>query len=220
MLVGGGAALGALRRHRSSRTAMDWWLAHISMPVKRGISFAVDRCPSAPASWGATVLCLGALALLVRAVRRRRLADWGSAYRCAAGLGLCRGLRPVGRQYYGIGFAEKAEYDRAARQHQTLAAVTDWFCRKGQQETAPLTERDANGLFAVDKAEIFAAARGLYDPLTERWPFLSGPGAAPSLLSTQADERMGLHRLPLPAGRRKHTECRLAGGLSASDDRP
>lgn len=74
-LAGGGAALGVFAAARSSRTAMDWWLAHISMPVKRGISFAVDPLPFSACELGATVLCLGALALLVRAVRRRRLAD-------------------------------------------------------------------------------------------------------------------------------------------------
>ena len=72
-LAGGGAALGVFAAARSSRTAMDWWLAHISMPVKRGISFAVDPLPFSACELGATVLCLGALALLVRAVRRRRL---------------------------------------------------------------------------------------------------------------------------------------------------
>ena len=61
---------------------------------------------------------------------------------------------------------------------EALAAVTDWFAER-VNETAPLTERDANGLFAVDKAEIFAGCSGLYDPLTERWPFLSGPERRP-----------------------------------------
>lgn len=69
-LAGGGAALGVFAAARSSRTAMDWWLAHISMPVKRGISFAVDPLPFSSCELGATVLCLGALAMLVRAVRR------------------------------------------------------------------------------------------------------------------------------------------------------
>ena len=56
--------------------------------------------------------------------------------------------------------------------------MTDWFAER-VNETAPLTERDADGLFAVDKAEIFAGCSGLYDPLTERWPFLSGPERRP-----------------------------------------
>jgi len=89
-LVGGGAALGVFAAARSSRTAMDWWLAHISMPVKRGISFAVDPLPFSACELGATVLCLGALAMLVRAVRRPKpavysklMSAWGfTGYLC------------------------------------------------------------------------------------------------------------------------------------------
>lgn len=177
-LAGGGAALGVFAAARSSRTAMDWWLAHISMPVKRGISFAVDPLPFSACELGATVLCLGALALLVRAVRRRRLADWALHTAVLLVWGYAGVCALWGTQYYGTGFAEKAGMTAPPVSAEALAAVTDWFAER-VNETAPLTERDANGLFAVDKAEIFAGCSGLYDPLTERWPFLSGPERRP-----------------------------------------
>ena len=107
-LAGGGAALGVFAAARRSRTAMDWWLAHISMPVKRGISFAVDPLPFSACELGATVLCLGALALLVRAVRRRRLADWVLHTAVLLVWGYAGVCALWGTQYYGTGFAEKA----------------------------------------------------------------------------------------------------------------
>ena len=166
-LAGGGAALGVFAAARSSRTAMDWWLAHISMPVKRGISFAVGPLPFSACELGATVLCLGALAMLVRAVRRRRLADWALHIAVLLVWGYAGVCALWGTQYYGTGFAEKAGMTAPPVSAKALAAVTDWFAEK-VNETAPLTERDANGLFAADKAGIFAGCSGLYDPLDDR----------------------------------------------------
>ena len=40
-LLAGLAALGLFAAARGNRAAMDWWLAHVSMPVKRGISALV-----------------------------------------------------------------------------------------------------------------------------------------------------------------------------------
>ena len=44
-LLAGLAALGLFAAARGNRTAMYWWLAHVSMPVKRGISALVDPLP-------------------------------------------------------------------------------------------------------------------------------------------------------------------------------
>lgn len=59
-----------------------------------------------------------------------------------------------------------------------LAAVTDYFADK-VNAAAPLVQRDESGVFATDKTEIFAGCAHLYDPLTERWPFLAGPERRP-----------------------------------------
>ncbi len=77
--------------------------------------------------------------------------------------------------------------------------MTDYFADKGQRG-GPRVQRDESGVFATDKTEIFAVCAHLYDPLTERWPFLPGRSAAPSPPSTQTHERLGLHRISLPAG--------------------
>ena len=109
---------------------MDWWLAHISMPVKRGISFAVDPLPFSACELGATVLCLGALALLVRAVRRRRLADWALHTAVLLVWGYAGVCALWGTQYYGTGFAEKAGMTAPPVSTEALAAVTDWFAER------------------------------------------------------------------------------------------
>ena len=177
-LAAGLAALGIFVLARRDRAAMDWWLSHISMPIKRGVSFLVDPLPCSACELGATVLIVAALVLLMRAVRRRRFASWvlHMAVLLVWGYAAVCGL--WGTQYYGTTFAEKAGMTAPPVSVEELAAVTDYFAAR-VNETAPLVDRDANGLFAVDKREILDGCTGLYDPLTERWPFLSGPERRP-----------------------------------------
>ena len=93
---------------------------------------------------------------------------WGYAGVCAL----------WGTQYYGTNFAARAGMAAPPVSTGELAAVTDYFADK-VNAAAPLVQRDESGVFATDKTEIFAGCSGLYDPLTERWPFLSGPERRP-----------------------------------------
>ena len=183
-LLAGLAALGLFAAARGNRAAMDWWLAYVSMPVKRGISALVDPLPFSACELGATVLILGALGFLIRAIRRTVhgqkgalpawllhvavLVVWGYAGVCAL----------WGTQYYGTGFAAKAGMQAPEISVEQLAAVTDYFAVR-VNETADAVPRDENGLFAVDKTEILQTCTGLYTPLLDRWPFLDGPERHP-----------------------------------------
>ncbi len=185
-LLAGLAALGLFAAVRSNRAAMDWWLAHVSMPVKRSISALVDPLPFSACELGATVLILGALVCLIRAIRHdlkghgskgalpawllhvAMLIVWGYAGVCAL----------WGTQYYGTGFAAKAGMQAPAVSVEQLAAVTDYFAAR-VNETADAVLRDENGLFAVDRTEILQSCTGLYMPLLDRWPFLDGPERHP-----------------------------------------
>ena len=183
-LLAGLAALGLFAAARGNRAAMDWWLAHVSMPVKRGISALVDPLPFSACELGATVLIVGALAFLVRAIRRAVkgqkdalpawllhvavLVVWGYAGVCAL----------WGTQYYGTSFAGRAGMQSPAVSVEQLAAVTDYFAAR-VNETADAVPRDESGLFAVEKTEILQSCTGLYTPLLERWPFLDGPERHP-----------------------------------------
>ena len=183
-LLAGLAALGLFAAARGNRAAMDWWLAHVSMPVKRGISALVDPLPFSACELGATVLIVGALAFLGRAIRRAVkgqkgalpawllhvavLVVWGYAGVCAL----------WGTQYYGTSFAGRAGMQSPAVSVEQLAAVTDYFAAR-VNETADAVPRDESSLFAVEKTEILQSCSGLYTPLLERWPFLDGPERHP-----------------------------------------
>ena len=93
---------------------------------------------------------------------------WGYAGVCAL----------WGTQYYGTNFAARAGMTAPPVSTGELAAVTDYFADK-VNAAAPLVQRDESGVFATDKTEIFAGCAHLYDPLTERWPFLAGPERRP-----------------------------------------
>ena len=183
-LLAGLAALGLFAAARGNRAAMDWWLAHVSMPVKRGISALVNPLPFSACELGATVLIVGALAFLVRAIRRAVkgqkgalpawllhvavLVVWGYAGVCAL----------WGTQYYGTSFAGRAGMQSPAVSVEQLAAVTDYFAAR-VNETADAVPRDESSLFTVEKTEILQSCTGLYTPLLERWPFLDGPERHP-----------------------------------------
>ena len=183
-LLAGLAALGLFQALRGNTAAMDWWLACVSMPVKRGISALVDPLPFSACELGATVLIVGALAFLVRAIHRTIhgqksalptyllhvvvLVLWGYVGVCAL----------WGTQYYGTNFAAKAGMQAPAVSVEQLSAVTDYFAAR-VNETADAVPRDETGLFAVDKTEILQNGSGLYTPLLERWPFLDGPERSP-----------------------------------------
>ena len=178
-LLAGLAALGLFAAARGNRAAMDWWLAHVSMPVKRGISALVDPLPF---SAGELVCTLGGLWLVwmaVRTLRQQRagqrvlprrlvslaaLAVWGYALVCGA----------WGVQYYGTGFAGRAGLTPQPVTAQQLADTAAWFARK-VNETAPNVPRDASGRFAVKKRDILNNTRGLYEGVTQEYPFLAGP---------------------------------------------
>ena len=113
-LAGAAAALGLFDLARRSRRAMDWWVDSVSMPVKRALGAACDPLPFSVCEAGATLLILGALALLGRAVWRAAhgspaaLAAWGLHLAVLALWGYVGVCALWGTQYYAASFAEKA----------------------------------------------------------------------------------------------------------------
>lgn len=177
-LAAGFAAWGLFYIARRSTAAMDWWLTYVSMPVKRGLSFIADPLPFSACELGAN----GAHRRGAGAAGPRRAppqaGGLGAAYGRAAGLGVCGGLRTVGHAVLWHEFCRRAGMTAPPVSTGELAAVTDYFADK-VNAAAPLVQRDESGVFATDKTEIFAGCAHLYDPLTERWPFLAGPERRP-----------------------------------------
>ena len=179
-LAGALAALTLFWAARSSRAAMDWWVESVSMPVKRALGAVCDPLPFSVCEAGATLLILGAVGLLVRAI-------WRAAHGQPAALGafglhlavlLLWGYAGVcalwGTQYYAASFAEKAGMETAPVSAAQLEAVTRYFGRQ-VAACADSVPRDEAGRFAVSREDIMADTAGLYDGLTGRWAFLEGP---------------------------------------------
>ena len=135
-LAGALAALTLFWAARSSRAAMDWWVESVSMPVKRALGAVCDPLPFSVCEAGATLLILGAVGLLVRAI-------WRAAHGQPAALGafglhlavlLLWGYAGVcalwGTQYYAASFAEKAGMETAPVSAAQLEAVTRYFGRQ------------------------------------------------------------------------------------------
>ena len=178
-LLLGLAELGAFWYFRRSIAAMNWFIQYVSMPYKRVLSALVDPLPF---SAGELVCTLGGLWLVwmaVRTLRQQRagqrvlsrrlvslaaLAVWGYALVCGA----------WGVQYYGTGFAGRAGLTPQPVTARQLADTAAWFARK-VNETAPNVPRDASGRFAVEKRDILNNTRGLYEGVTQEYPFLAGP---------------------------------------------
>lgn len=177
-LLAGCGALGVFALARSDRSAMDWWLAHVSMPAKHGLSFLVNFLPFSACELGATLLILAVVVRFVGAVRRRRVAAWALHTAVLLVWGYAGVCALWGTQYYGTSFAEKGGMTAPPVGVEELAAVTDYFAAQ-VNAAAPLVDRDADGVFNVDTREIFDGYAHLYDPLTARWPFLDGPERRP-----------------------------------------
>ena len=152
-LGGGAAALVLFWAARSSRPAMNFWVDRVSMPVKRGLGAVTNPLPFSVCEAGATLLILGALVFLVRAV-------WQAFHGCPAALGawalhlavwlvwIYVGVCALwGTQYYADSFAEKAGMTGAGVSVEQLAAVTRYFgqqaaaCAGCRNHPAPLLER-------------------------------------------------------------------------------
>ena len=179
-LGAGAAALALFWAVRSNRALMNFWVDRVSMPVKRALGAVTNPLPFSVCEAGATLLILGALALLGRSL-------WQAFHGCPAALGawalhltvcILWGYVGVcalwGTQYYADSFADKAGIRTAGSSAEQLAAVTRYFARKAA-DCAGDVPRDEGGCFGVTRAEIFARTEGLYDGITGRWPFLEGP---------------------------------------------
>lgn len=187
-LAAGVLALGVFYAVRGNRAWMDAWLAGVSMPVKRGLSALVDPLPFSACELGATVLIVGALALLGRAVLRTArghaaaLADWALGMALLLVWGYAAVCALWGTQYYGTSFAQRAGMSAPAMSVEQLAAVTQYFAAQvaATADAVPrLTDTDAAAQITTSKRDILENTAGLYDAVSARYPFLAGPQRTP-----------------------------------------
>lgn len=179
-LLAGAAMVVLFRFAKNDVQAMNWWLAHVSMPYKRAMSALVDPLPFSFAE--AVCTLAGALVLVLAGNTVWRLVHHAPVNWAGRLIGVCAFAVWVyaavcafwGTQYYGESFAAKTGLQAQPVQTQTLRAVTFWF-RDQVNKTAGGVPRDENGLFAVSAEEILGQADGLYNGMQQQYPALAGP---------------------------------------------
>ena len=124
------------------------------------------------------------LAVLFHRVRTWRGRRLHAAYGCALGI-LCLFLTAGsiyclgwGANYYADGFQEKSGIYARPVTTEDLDRVTTRFVSL-LQETADQVERDAGGVFAVDRDGIFAASTRVYTNISREFPFLARTDRVP-----------------------------------------
>jgi hypothetical protein len=173
-LAGGLAAVAAFYLLRGNAARMQWWVSHVSMPVKRGLGAVTDLVPFSVCELGATLLILAALVLLIRCFVLRRgflswllhvgaLVAWGYALVCAL----------WGTQYYAPTFAQTVGMEAPAVSVEQLETVATYLAAR-VNETAGAVPREELQ-FAVSTSAILQDTTGLYDAITQQFPCLAGP---------------------------------------------
>ncbi|MBD5162125.1 MAG: DUF3810 domain-containing protein [Oscillibacter sp.] len=170
----------------SSRGAANA-VSAVTQAVKDGYAGFWYLFPFSVVEWFYAAFILGVFAWLAALFhrlrtgkgRRRRIAYGGVlglACLCLTTYGLyCVGW---GVNYYADGFQEKSGVYARPVTVDELERVALLFTQK-LGETAGQVERDENGVFAVDRDEIFAASTGVYENLTKEFPFLARTDRVP-----------------------------------------
>ena len=123
------------------------------------------------------------IAVLIRRVRRSGQKGH-TAYRGVVGLGwLCLSVWAFyclfwGVNYYAEGFQEKSGVYAQPVAVEDLERVTRYFA----EQLAAVAEdvpRDENGVFAVPRDEIFAESTGIYQNISQEFPFLAREDRVP-----------------------------------------
>ena len=157
----------------------------VTQRVKDGYARLWYLVPFSVVEWFYAAFILGVLAWVVLLFRRLRRGGGGhAAYGGILGL-TCLCLTAWGYyclmwgvNYYADGFQEKSGIYARPVAVEELDRVTSWFARQ-LAETADGAARDADGVFAVPRDEIFAASTGVYENISREFPFLERTDRVP-----------------------------------------
>ena len=153
----------------------------VTQRLKDGYAGLWYLFPFSVVEWFYAAFILGSLAWLAVLLRRLRVRREGRGHAAYGGLlGLaCLFLTAYGFycvmwgvNYYADGFQVKSGVYARPVAVEELEQVTARFVR-GLEETADQVARDGDGLFAVDREDIFEASPGIYENLSREFPFLA-----------------------------------------------
>lgn len=185
-LVGVLALFGVYRLAIRSRAAANA-VSAVTQAVKDGYARLWYLFPFSVVEWFYVAFILGVmawLAVLFHRLRTRKGRRRETAYGGLLGLAcLCLtayGLYCVGWgvNYYADGFQEKSGVYARPVTVDDLERVARVFVR-GLEETADRIPRDGEGVFAVDREEIFAYSTDVYDNISQEFPFLAREDRVP-----------------------------------------
>ena len=174
---------------RGNRALMNALTTYVTEPLKRGLAalaylveFSVAEMLYAIAFGGGILL----LCVAVRALAQSRK-RWQLLYRMVLGT-VCTALSVYaafsllwGVNYYTDTFQDKSGiYGREASVEE-LKQLTEFFAQKAAQ-TALGVKRDADGFYAEDRQDIFAASTGIYENIYAEFPFLRQEDRVPKAL--------------------------------------
>lgn len=183
------ALLAAFWLCRGNRSWMNALADSVTTPLRLWIGELCYQMPFSVMEALCILLVLATLAYLVWAVidlighrgeRGRRLYSWTLGAVCA-GLTVYLGFCFLwGVNYYTDTFQDKSGIRAEPVALEDLKKVTAYF-EEQVSRTAPLVERDSDGVFAVPREEILPYAVHVYDQVEQQFPFLAleDPGVKP-----------------------------------------
>ena len=159
----------------------------VTQRIKDGYAALWYLVPFSVVEWFYVAFILGGIlwvAVLAVKLARKREGRRTVAYRGLAGL-VCLGLSIWGFyclfwgvNYYADGFQEKSGIYAQPVTVEDLDRAATYFAQK-LAETAPLVQRDEEGLYAEDEDRVFAASVRVYDNLSREFPFLQRQDRVP-----------------------------------------
>ena len=171
---------------RNSQSAMTWLVDHVTQPFKQGLSAVTYLVPIPLAELLyvglglALVIALIRLPFVIRKAENRRR----EAYLRVLSL-LCGVLTVVdwfclawGINYYADGFQERSGLYAQPVTVEELYRVTALFTEE-LNDLCDAVPRDDQGLFDVEREDIFQNSTTVYDNLSKEFPFLAREDRVP-----------------------------------------
>lgn len=170
---------------KSNRAAMNFWVDHISTPIKYAMTTFTGLFRFSVGEWLVYLCVVLSVAWLVRSVaylvKSKNKANF--AYRLLLKI-LCAVMAVYtsfnlmwGVNYYTDTFQDKSGILASPVGKQQLHDTTVYFIDKLNAASA-LVPRDSDGYFAADSSTIFEQSAGLYRNTIAVFPFLKGKDSA------------------------------------------
>lgn len=164
------------------RPVMNWLAQWVTGPVKRLGAALTNWIPTSVSEIGIAVLAVLEIAAVVWVIRgKEKLIGRALTVLCAALIFYAGYVYLWGVNYYTDGFQERSGIYAQPPTVEQLYRTAGYFAEQ-LNEAGERVQRDENGLYAEDMAQVLADSQGLYDRISVEFPFLAGPDVRPKPL--------------------------------------